>query len=82
MEAVATEAAPTLRLETCPSLFSSSSPPRGRTGICLSSSLVCLFTVWLQSEQDKGSGSGFWSHPTGDALIYLRVGSGSFMKVL
>lgn len=41
-------AAATLRLETCPSLFSSSSPPLGRTGISLSWFLVCLFTVWLK----------------------------------
>lgn len=79
---MAAEAAATLRLDTCPSLFSSSSPPVGRTGICRSSFLVCLLTVWLKPEDWDGALVAFQIQMLADERMYLREGSGSFMKVL
>lgn len=79
---MAAGAAGTLRLDTCPSLFSSSSPPLGRTGICRSSLLVCLFTVWLKPEDWDGALGNFHIQALPVERVYLREGSGSFMKVL
>lgn len=74
----------TRRLETWPSLSSSSPPPLGRLGIGFTSLLAAdsLLTVWLQREREVEAEGSSELQPEKNDLGHLLVGSGSFMKVL